>query len=252
MRYRVTLEYLGTRFHGFQKQPEVPTVQGALEDALRTLTGVETRVQGAGRTDAGVHAVGQVAAFDVEREAEPGALQRRLNALLPAGVSVIETARVLGDFDPRRDASSREYRYFILNRPAPSPLLEGLVLHYPHELDTGAMSRACAAFVGERDLSAFRCGHKDADTVRVVSACRFEAPRPGLYRVTVRARSFLYRMVRTICGALVEVGAGKMTVDELAAHLEGGEGPCAAPLPAHGLYLWKVEYPEGRLEEPSP
>lgn len=247
MRYRVTMEYLGTRFHGFQRQPGVPTVQGTLEEALRAMTATEVQVQGAGRTDAGVHAVGQVVAFDLEGAMEGGRIVKRLNVLLPPGISVLDAAPVREDFDPRRDASWREYKYFMLNRPAPSPIMEKLVLHCPRELDVGEMTRACTSFVGEHDFAAFRCGD-DTPTVREVMECRLDPVRGDLFCVTVRAGSFMYRMVRMMCGALVAVGAGRMSGSELEEKLSGDYADRAESLPPHGLYLWKVTYPSELLD----
>lgn len=243
-RFLVTLEYRGQQFHGFQKQPGLATVQGALESALLRLTGEETRVYGAGRTDAGVHALGQAAAFDVpERMRErPGLVS--LNALLPDGAAVSSIRPVPEGFDPRRGARWREYRYFLLNRRAPSALLREFTFHHPGALDQGAMAGACALFVGERDFSAFRVRQQEESSVRRVYECELAEVVPGLLFIRVRANSFLYRMARTMCGAVVAVGSGRMELGELEGHLEnGGRAPCVEPLPAHGLFLWHVEYP---------
>lgn len=243
-RYLVTLEYDGSGFNGFQKQPGLPTVQGALQSAIVTYAGEEVRVMGAGRTDAGVHAVGQAAAFDLEREVEPLKAMSGLNALLPAGAAVAGMREVPDGFDPRRDALWREYRYFILNRTHRSPLLAGYTHHVARPLDLHAMRRACALLVGEHDFSAFRLKSENGSDVRNVLECAIEEKRYGVILFRIRANAFLYRMVRIISGALVLVGRGKMTVDEFEGHLSGGPGPCADALPPQGLFLWEVRYPE--------
>ena len=241
-RYLVTLEYKGTLFHGFQKQPGLPTVQGALDSAVLTYTGQEVRTLGAGRTDAGVHALGQAAAFDLREKVDIGNALRGLNALLPQGISVTDIREVAPDFDPRRDAVSREYRYFVLNRSAPSSLLEDFAYHFPGELDRGSMKEACSLFEGEHDFSAFRVGSEEKPTVRKVLRCEIVEPFPGLFYFSVRAESFLYRMVRIMGGAVLSVGSGRMSLSALESHLGGGTGPCVEPLPAHGLFLWEIAY----------
>lgn len=244
-RYLLTIEYVGTGFHGFQRQQGIDTVQGALEQALGRFTGEEPRVMGSGRTDAGVHARAQAAAFDLREELECAAVMTSLNALLPNSISVTEVRRVSETFDPRRDALWREYRYFILNRPAPSALLAGFSFHVPRELDFEAMQRACGVFAGERDFSGFRVkgGAGETSTVRRVMEC--EAVRPGgeLVCVRVKANAFLYRMVRMMAGAVLAAGSGRITTLEIEARLSGGSGPATDTLPSHGLFLWRVAYP---------
>lgn len=245
-RYLLTVEYAGTDFHGFQKQPGVSTVQGEMERAVTTFTGEEAPVLGSGRTDAGVHAIGQAAAFDVSRALDTGKASASLNALLPRGIAVTRMVKVSDGFDPRRDALWREYRYFVLNRRAPSPVLEDYAHHVPGALDTDLMAEACALFVGEHDFSAFRVkGLPEDSTSRTVLECDLSKPYPDILCFRVRAHAFLYRMVRIMAGSLKAVGRSRMSPAELAAHLQGGDAPCAEPLPACGLFLWKVEYPPG-------
>lgn len=243
-RYMVRLEYRGSGFHGFQKQPGLQTVQGALESAILTYTGVEVGTSGAGRTDAGVHAVGQVAAFDLAQEVDIERAVRGFNGILPEGVAVTAMARVPAGFDPRRDALWREYRYLMLDRRFPSPLLERSAFRLPVELQRPLADEACSLVVGEHDFSAFRVKSEEATTVREVFTCEIRECDwfPGLLYLRVRASSFLYRMVRVIAGAVVAAGAGRMSLAELEGHLSGGSRPCAEPLPAHGLYLWEVAY----------
>lgn len=247
-RYLVTLEYRGTDFRGFQKQPGLPTVQGALEKAILAFTGEETRTYGSGRTDTGVHAVGQAVAFDLSGQVDVEKGMRSLNALLPPGIAVTRLGEVPEDFNPRREAVWREYRYFIFNRQVPSPVFEEFSFHVPGPLDLPLMEQACRLLEGEHDFSAFRLKAEDKTTRRTVLRCGLEETYPGLLCVSVRANAFLFRMVRIMTGALLAVGKGRMSLDELGRHLEGGEKLCADPVPPNGLFLWEVEYPPERLD----
>jgi len=242
-RYALTLEYKGNCFHGFQKQPDVETVQGALEHALFTLCGKGVPIFGAGRTDAGVHAVGQVACFDLDEEVEKGRFVRALNALVPEGLSVVSMKIARDDFDPRRDALWREYRYFILNRESPSPLLAGFAFHYPFLLDFEKMKNACALIEGEKDFSSFTVGKIEGSPVRKVILCDVKMERSRIIVIRIRANSFLYRMARIIAASIVSVGSGRLEIKKLEERISGVKCLCADPLPAHGLYLWKISYP---------
>ncbi|MBN2168786.1 MAG: tRNA pseudouridine(38-40) synthase TruA [Actinobacteria bacterium] len=248
VKYAAEVEYNGKKFHGFQKQPGLPTIQGALERCFLTFTGREIRVFGAGRTDTGVHAKGQIIAFEIENEDDTDSLMKRINSLLPDGAAITQIAVVDDGFSPRRDALWREYRYFFLCRTAPSPVLEDFSLHYPRPLDRDLMDKACEAALGEHNFSAFRVKGQDESNVRDLMRCEFKEDILGLLCLTVRANSFLYRMVRILGGAIVAVGAGKMTFDEFTGYLEGGAEPCAEPLPPHGLFFWKVAYPPDKLK----
>jgi tRNA pseudouridine38-40 synthase len=249
-RYLVRLEYKGTDFHGFQKQQGVPTIQGALDSAVLAFTGEEVHSLGAGRTDAGVHALAQAAAFDLSRKLEVGRALKSVNALLPPGIAVTDMRQVPEAFDPRRDAAWREYRYFILNRACPSPLLAELAFHLAGRVDWGLAQKALALVVGEHNFSAFRVKAEEDTTLRTVLECELSLPDfpAGLVCMRVRADAFLYKMVRILAGAVVAVGCGRMSLEELEGHLGGGTRPCAEPLPAHGLYLWEVAYPEKKME----
>jgi tRNA pseudouridine38-40 synthase len=248
-RYFMRLEYAGAPFHGFQRQPGLCTVQGEIEKVLTRITGEETRVAGAGRTDAGVHALGQAAAFDLEVEHDAGKLRAGINGLLRGRVSVTDMRAAPASFDPRRDALWREYRYFILNREAPSPLLEPYSHHVPFVLDLASMSRACSAFVGLHDFSAFRVQRDDSSSVREVFECEMGEEREGLLFFRVRANAFVHRMVRLMAGAALSVGSGRMSMDELEKHIGGGRRPCVEALPACGLLLWEVAYPPGLIDQ---
>lgn len=242
--YLLTIEYNGADFHGFQKQPGLSTIQGAIETVIMKLSGKEVRIQGAGRTDAGAHAIGQRAAFSVADEWEVEKTILSMNAMLPAGIAVSRMTMVEDGFDPRRAALWREYRYFIFNRREPSPILGGLTYHFPRELDLDLMKKACGPVLGVHDFSSFKAKSAEESFVREVLLCDLQEIKPQLICFRIKANSFLYRMVRMLASALVDVGRGRMTLDEFSSNLENpAERPCADPLPAHGLFLWRVAYP---------
>jgi tRNA pseudouridine38-40 synthase len=237
-RYRARVEYDGTDFAGFQVQPGARTVQGELEAALARLTGGERQpVDGAGRTDAGVHAAGQVIAFSYAGRLSATELGRALDALLPADVAIRDVRRAAARFHPRYAARYREYRYTVWNGPR-SPLRERTALGVRVPLDTAAMARAGSVLEGRHDFSAF--GAADRNPVRTVHSVRVR--RSGsLVTIDVRADAFLRGMVRRIVAVLLEAGRGKM--DEsgvraaLAARVPALDGASA---PAHGLTLRHV------------
>ena len=238
MRYTARAEYDGTDFAGFQVQPGKRTVQGVLEDALRRLgNGTARRVDGAGRTDAGVHASGQVIAFSYEGRLTTAELERALDTLLPPDVTIRGLRRAPIGFNPRRAARYREYRYTIWNGPR-SPLNERTALGVRVPLDTAAMARAGSAFIGRHDFSSF--GAAGRTSVRTVSAVR--VGREGrTVTIDVRADAFLRGMVRRMVAALLEVGLGR--IDETAVRTAlAGPGPAfdGAAAPAKGLCLRHV------------
>jgi tRNA pseudouridine38-40 synthase len=244
MRLAMVVEYDGTDYSGWQVQPDRPTIQGALERALATVLGRETRVEAAGRTDAGVHARGQVAAFTTnERPPDLPTLQRSVNALAGRGIVVRELREAAEDFDPRRDARRRTYEYQVDNRRWASPFHARYAWHVRDPLDVEAMSSAAAVLVGEHDFRSFQAADCDADNpVRRVFESRVIPHDEGfVYRVT--ATAFLRHMVRNILGTLVEVGRGERTLEQfgelLAARDRRRAGPTAPP---HGLCLVEVEY----------
>jgi len=238
VRYRARVEYDGTDFAGFQVQPGTRTVQGELEAALARLTGGERQpVDGAGRTDAGVHAEGQVIAFSYAGRLTVAELGRALDALLPPDVSIRDVRATTSRFHPRYAARYREYRYTVWNGPR-SPLRERTALGVRVPLDTAAMARAGSAFIGRHDFRAF--GATDRSSVRTVHAVRVR--REGrLVTIDVRADSFLRGMVRRMVAVLVEVGLGNM--DETAVRsVLAGPGPASdgAAAPAKGLCLRRI------------
>ena len=243
MRIRLTIEYDGTRFHGWQLQPVGPTVQGELERALGVVLRCPVRVVAAGRTDAGVHACGQVAAFDVPGPVDLSTLARSLTAVTAPAIAVIAAEVVPDDFDPRRHARRRSYAYRIVNRAAPSPLWEGRAWHVRRPLQVAAMNAAAALLVGVHDFSAFRDAQCDAATA-IRRVFRSEVRRAGdLITYDIEATAFLRHMVRSIVGTLVPVGAGVLTVERFGAILETRDRRAAGrTAPAHGLYLVGVSY----------
>jgi len=238
VRYRARVEYDGTDFDGFQVNPGRRTVQGVLEDALRRLgDGVGQRVDGAGRTDAGVHAEGQVIAFSYDGRLTAAELGRALDALLPRDVTVRDLRRTTSSFHPRHAARYREYRYTVWNGPR-SPLVERMALGVRTPLDTAAMARAGSAFIGRHDFSTF--GAAGRTSVRTVMAVRVR--REGrLVTIDVRADAFLRGMVRRMVAVLLEVGLGRMEETAVRTAL-AGSGPAldGASAPAKGLCLRHV------------
>jgi tRNA pseudouridine38-40 synthase len=245
MQLKLTVEYEGTAYQGWQLQPGGPTVQEVLERALSTALREPVRVRGAGRTDAGVHACGQVATVRVrEVPADLGRLRRSLNALTPDDVAVREIAVVDDSFDPRRHARSRVYEYRIWNAPAPSPFWRRLAWHVLTPLDAAAMDEAARLLEGEHDFAAFCAA--DAEPVRSTMRRVFESRlrREGPLLVhRIEAKAFLKHMVRNIIGTLVEVGLGERPPGALGELLAARDRTRAgATAPPHGLVLVTVRY----------
>jgi tRNA pseudouridine38-40 synthase len=242
-RYRATVEYDGTDFAGFQVNPGKRTVQGVLEDALMRLDGgARRRVDGAGRTDAGVHATGQVIAFPYAGRLSAAALETALAAILPRDLAVRNLREVPATFNPRYAARYREYRYTVWNGPH-SPLRERTALGLRDPLDSAAMARAGSAFIGRHDFRAF--GAADRTTVRTVTAVRVR--RSGRYvTIDVRADSFLRGQVRRMVGLLLEVGLGSATDEDIRAALaDPARARKGAAAPARGLCLRHVAIGRG-------
>jgi tRNA pseudouridine38-40 synthase len=247
--YRLTLAYDGTDFEGWQAQerPEGPcvrTVQGELEAALGRLAGdTPVRVSGAGRTDAGVHALGQVASFTLPRAFEPRALQRALNGLLPADVRVLEAAEAPPGFHARKSALSKLYRYELDTGPVQLPTRRRHAGHVPWTLDAEAVAEAAALFVGRHDFASLASAGGSARTsVRTITRSHVAFVSATL-RYEVEATGFLRKMVRSIVGALVEVGRGALTADDLRLALDARDRRAwPKPAPACGLTLVRVDY----------
>jgi tRNA pseudouridine38-40 synthase len=240
---RLLLEYDGTDFAGWQRQLGQRTVQACLEEALQVMTGQAVRVTGAGRTDAGVHAEGQVASVRVESRIPTTGFLRGLNANLPPDIAVREVSDVDPGFDARRSARGKTYRYLIWNHLVRSPLRGRSAWHYRAPLDTHAMREAAAAFVGEHDFRAFRASDCDRkSTVRLIR--RFDVDRQGpLITCEVEGTAFLKNMVRIMVGTLVMAGGGELDPAGVRRLLEAGDRTqSGVTAPAHGLTLVRVAY----------
>lgn len=243
-RYRLTLEYDGRPYCGFQAQADLPSVQGAVEAAVLAFCGETIRLHAAGRTDSGVHATGQVVHLDLARDWPADTVRNALNAhLRRESVVVLDASLAPADWHARFSATGRRYRFRILNRWAPPALEAGRVWHVRKPLDVAAMGQAARFLLGRHDFTTFRDIH-----------CQAKSPDKTLDRADVRregdmvlldfaARSFLHRQVRSMTGSLVEVGAGRWTPADLRAALEARDRASCGPVaPSEGLYLTGVEY----------
>lgn len=243
-RYKITIEYDGRPYFGWQRQEAHPSVQQALEDAAKGLDGAPVIVQGAGRTDRGVHATGQVAHFDLRTPRPIRKIADALNFhLRPHPVAVLHGEEVAADWSARFDATLRAYRYVIINRRADLTVDRGLAWRVPAKLDAPAMDRAAKALIGQHDFTTFRDMECQAKSpVRTLDKIEVARYGEGL-EVTVEARSFLHRQVRSIVGSLVEVGRGARGEDWIADILETRDRAACGPVaPADGLFLERVEY----------
>jgi len=243
---RMTVQYDGTNYHGWQEQPGLETIQGVLTERLATILGERPALEGAGRTDAGVHALGQVAAFRTEHGIEVPRLAAALNSRLPDDVAVVEMREVPLEFRPSHDAARKHYRYRIYRGPV-KPVFEGrYVWHWYRPLEVEPMRAAARLLVGRHDFKSFEGrGSERASTVREVFRLDVLEAADELH-VEVEGDGFLYRMVRNLVGTLTEVGRGhrppEWVAEALAARDRTASGPCA---PAHGLCLVRVWYPDG-------
>jgi tRNA pseudouridine38-40 synthase len=240
---RLVIEYDGTDFSGWQRQIGQRTVQACLEEALQAMTGQFQRVTGAGRTDAGVHAEGQVASVKVHSRIPTGGFLRGLNSQLPPDMAVRELSDADPAFDARRSARGKTYRYQIWNHVTRSPMQRRASWHHRAPLDAHLMREAAAAFVGEHDFRAFRASDCDRkNTVRLIRA--FEVERRGaLIRCEVEGTAFLKNMVRIMVGTLVQAGHGELDAAGVRRLLEAGDRTqSGVTAPAHGLTLVRVTY----------
>lgn len=243
MNIKLTLEYDGTRYHGWQVQASGETIQGVLERAVSTLMGVPIRIIGSGRTDAGVHARGQVANFFSYKEFQPHRLERALNALTPDDITIKKVEIVADSFDARRDGRSRIYEYRILNRPTPSPFHRKYAWHVHDALDVPAMREAIICLEGEHDFSSFRAA--DCEAIHPIrTVYRTDIDHTGEFVVfSIEATAFLRHMVRNIVGTLVEIGRHQRKPQSFADLLEARDRTKAGlKAPAQGLFLVKVKY----------
>jgi tRNA pseudouridine38-40 synthase len=243
-RYKLVVEYDGGGFVGWQRQDNGPSIQAALEDAVAGFCGEQVAVVGAGRTDAGVHALGQVAHLDIAKATTADTLRDALNHhLRPAPIAVLSAEQADEDFHARFSATGRSYLYRIVNRRAPLTLKRGRGWFVPVPLDATAMHEAAQALVGHHDFSSFRAAECQAKTP-LKTLDRLDVERHGEeVRVRAGARSFLHRQVRNMVGSLELVGEGKWDRTDLAAALAARDRRAAGPTaPAEGLYLTAVDY----------
>ncbi|HEY1204867.1 MAG: tRNA pseudouridine(38-40) synthase TruA [Bryobacteraceae bacterium] len=245
-RIRITLAYDGTDFHGWQVQPELPTVQGTLEAVVAEIEGAFVRVEGSGRTDAGVHALAQVAAFSIANPIPAANLKRAMNRLLPRSIRVLAVEEAAADFHPRFQARAKTYEYRIWRGEICLPFERLYILHHAYPLDVERMIEATAILEGEHDFSAFAASderdEEGGSKVRTIFSSRLELAGERLtYRV--RGSGFLKHMVRNIVGTLLEVGKGNLDAEAVCGLLAPGVTEKAGPTAvARGLFLVEVEY----------
>jgi tRNA pseudouridine38-40 synthase len=247
-RYRLTIEYDGGPYAGFQAQAGLPTVQGAIEAAVKGFSGQDVRIAAAGRTDSGVHATGQVVHVDLEKDWPAETVMNALNAhLVKEAVAVLNSTAVADDWHARFSATGRRYLFRILNRPGRPALERGKVWHMRKPLDAGAMHEAAQTLIGHHDFTTFRdlaCQSKSPEkTLDVARVARVGEEVHLLFE----ARSFLHRQVRSMTGTLVEVGLGRWTAQDVADALAARDRTACGPVaPSDGLYLTGVSYDEER------
>jgi len=246
--HKLTIAYRGTGFSGWQRQASKRTVQGCIEDALEKIWGLKISLQGSGRTDTGVHALGQVASFNARRLHTATVLRRALNANLPRDVRIVKCRLVSPAFHARFDATGKTYRYLIWNHLVQDPFTLDTHWHVPRSLDLPAMRRATRLLLGRHDFSSFTSnpGYERESTVRTMR--RVSVARNGaVVAFHFTAEGYLYRMVRNLVGALAKVGLGKITVDDFGKILRArSRSKAPATAPACGLYLMNVTYLKNR------
>jgi tRNA pseudouridine38-40 synthase len=249
VRVRLTVAYDGAGFHGFAPNPGVRTVGGTLRQAIEKVTRCPVELTCAGRTDAGVHAWGQVVSFDLPADRfDPVALARSLNRLCGPAIVVRDARAAPADFDARRSATGRTYRYTIVNRPVPDPFLTHVAWHVAEPLDLELLHLGCDPLVGEHDFSAFcrKPRHRDGSEpslVRSVRRAGWSDLGDGVLRFEIEANAFCHQMIRSLVGTLVDVGSGRRHAGELLGILAARDRANASTLaPPQGLCLWAVDY----------
>ena len=240
---KVTIEYDGTNYHGWQIQPNAITIQAAVQDTLAKITKTQTPIVGAGRTDTGVHAAGQVANFHTRSQIPPIAFQKALNATLPRDIVIIDVEEVAPDFHARFSAVSRTYRYTILNRAYPSALLRNNTYFFPNAIDVQGADTTCQSLVGVRDFSSFqRSGSERINPICEIYECRCWREE-DLVHLQIEADAFLRGMVRAIVGTVLKLRDRADCVNQLHGILDAQDRSAAgASVPPHGLSLLSVKY----------
>jgi tRNA pseudouridine38-40 synthase len=246
---KLTLSYDGTDFSGWQVQPDAPTIQGTLASAIGRLTGENVLPQGSGRTDAGVHALAQVATFSTSSSVPAQNFAKALNDILPASIQILDVAEMPGEFHARKSACAKTYRYRIYREPICPPFLVRYVWHFPYPLDEAEMSKSAVPVVGEHDFTSFAAvdpergtENREASNVRTIFSSAFERQGEELI-YTVRGSGFLHHMVRNLVGTFILVGKGTLKPADIRRILEARDRSVAgATAPASGLFLVNVEY----------
>ena len=248
-RYYALVEYDGSAYYGFQRQREgQPTIQAELESALGQVVHRPVSITGAGRTDSGVHALGQVITFDVEWRHGSETLQRALNANLPTAIAILQLNEVSSTFHPRFDARRRTYAYHVYHAAVRSPLRRQRSWHVPRPLDVERMNQAAAHLIGVHDFATFGQPPQGENSVREVFTVGWQRHQDDILVFFIEANAFLYRMVRSLVGSLKLVGEGAWTGEDFIAALQACDrSRSGAPAPAHGLYLVSVTYDNEEL-----
>jgi tRNA pseudouridine38-40 synthase len=242
--FRLDIAYDGTEFSGWAIQPGERTVQGEIEDALERVLGEPTRLTVAGRTDAGVHAIGQVASLTTDRPVEPSALRRALNGLTGRDVGIPSVTEAAAGFDARRDAISRRYRYRVETASVPSPFERNRALHWPYPLDRALADRCAQAVRGVHDFTAFTpTDTRHRHFHRNIRDAAWHEETASVLAFEIEADAFLRGMVRAVVGTILEVASGRRQLDDLERLLQGGaRAESGDSVAAHGLYLLRVTY----------
>ena len=240
---KLTIEYNGSNYCGWQVQPNGPSVQQVIEDAILILTGQKTRINGSGRTDSGVHAKGQTASFNTKSNIPPVAFSKALNHHLPSDISIVHSCEVNKDFHSRFSAIGKHYTYVILNRSTRSPLNGKKAYRVGNNLDIEGMMRAAKHFEGTHDFKGFMAaGSQVSSTIRTITEISVVRIKDKI-KIDVKGTGFLYNMVRIIAGTLLQCGTGKLNAKDIPGIILTGNREAAGPtLPAHGLYLIEVFY----------
>ena len=239
---KLTIQYDGMKYCGWQKQPNSPGIQGTIEYAIYEITKEKVNITGSGRTDAGVHALGQVANFKTNSSIPVDRIPNALNAKLPKDISIVDCQEVSQEFHSRYSATGKIYRYLIYNKPYRSPLYKDTSYHVRYNLDVNKMRSEAKSLLGTHDFRGFMCsGSSVKDTVRTIRNITIEQ-NEDLIVLEVEGNGFLYNMVRIIVGTLVDIGRGRIdkSMEEIIASQDRGEAGHTAP--AHGLFLKKVHY----------
>jgi tRNA pseudouridine38-40 synthase len=240
---RLVIEYVGTRYHGWQRQPKLPTLQGVLEDCITQISGERIKLIGAGRTDAGVHALGQVANFKTKSTLKTQTWKRALNALLPEDIVILKTETASETFHARKSARSKVYQYRILNRQTPSAIVAPFTWHVPVPLSLKWMRAAAIPLQGRHDFTSF-CGKASSAKCTTAHLLRLSIERQkDSVLITLTGTNFLQYMVRNIVGTLVKAGLGKLSPERILAILKAKDRKQAGPTaPPWGLFLIRVNY----------